>query len=365
MFLVATVAIGVVLPACGAPADNSMRAGYRYYSDATVRLQSPRVDSTVAIGEAVRVSPYWTADVISAATPTANAPDAITRATEYSEVRHESGVGITWSSRAESALDGAYVLSVEPDYRSHTVGLGGSQEFFDRITTLSGTARLTHDEVGRSDIPVFSESLNTYAADVTLSQIVTATAVLHLAYSLERRAGFQSSPYRYVYVFETPDARPTYALSEELPERRVRNAVELGFAWSLHRNTFLQGGYRFYADDWDLSSHTARAELWQVLAQDRLRLRVRLRGYTQTRSEFYSDRYTDARSYRTGDYRFSAMATLTGGLRLDLRVAELPVGEDLAVTIAYDRTYFDLPDYAFRSSMTSDLLSVAIAMEIP
>lgn len=353
----------------GAPTEGSSeaRANARHYSDRTARVATPRAGATLETGESTAASVHWRADVITAASPKLAAPDTVTRASEYRETRHEGSVGVEWEPRAETTLEGTYTGSIEPDTTSHTLAAGWRRDLLDRHSTLVLGGRINHLAVGAVDREGFSRSLWIYGVNPGWVQILSPTLVARADYSLEVRDGYQANPYRYVPIWgdRRELGQPRFALRERVPHTRFRHALALSAQWSLSSEWFLRGAYRFYLDGWRVRSHTLRSALWWEHPEDWLRLRLRGRGYTQTGARFFERRYTDPGSYRTGDYRLSAMTSAEAGLRADLRFSSVPVGQRFVVSASYDLVHYWLPTYPVFDSMFAQIPSISLKLEFP
>ncbi len=345
------------LAAC--PSSTTTGADYRRHSDPLATVDSPRV-AVVAAGEEMEMQGYWTADVVTGATPVMAAPDVYTRATEFSETRHEVGVGAQWQ-RGDASSPSAWVrTSRESDYASQAASASVAREFRERHLRLSATKRAVYDRVGRVDDPGFSESLWSSGLATEATYAMRPDLVGHLTWDVQGQFGYQHNPYRMVPLFE--GGVPTAVVAERHPERRIRHAVEPVAIWSFDEAWFLHGRYRFYADDWGVRSHTVGAELWRTWLDDRLRGRLRLRGYGQQGARFYRARYDALGTYRSGDYRLSTMGSVAAGARVDIRPS--PFGERrLRVSAAYDVTHYRFVDYAPRTSMTARSLGLSLGME--
>ncbi|MFU8805877.1 MAG: DUF3570 domain-containing protein [Bradymonadaceae bacterium] len=358
-----TLLIIVTLSAWGAGCSGGDRAqvlaGYRDYRDPTVEVKSPRVEGAGDLPGGVSLGVYWAADVISAATPVMNAPDTMSRATEFRETRHEAGVSLGWEARTTMALSTEYAISSEPDYLSQATSIRVESELLERMATLSATGRLQLDRIGHVDLVAFDESMRSVGGLLAWSHILHPHVVAHLAYSLEHRAGFQSNPYRYVPMGGDEGGPASLMSSEYLPRRRTRHAWEGLAIWAATGRLFLRGGYRFYGDDWAIRSHTLYGESWHVFFDDRLRLRLRLRGYTQEGAEFFRDRHGEGELFRSGDYRLGPMSSLGGGARFDVRLSRY------TLMLGYDATYYRLHDTAFYPEMLGRVLSVGLTTEWP
>ncbi len=347
--------------ACGTVSGGTSRAGVRRFADDTVTVVSPRVDSTVEIGESVSLAPYWTADVITAATPVMSAPDAVTRATEYAETRHEVGAGINRTGDGGSNLNGSYTLSVEPDYVSHTVSARYATEILNRSATVGASVRAGRDAVGRSDDSDFAAVLYISGGALEWTQVVNQRVLVHTVYDLEVRDGYQAHPYRLVPMFDPGGSRPRATLPEQVPSLRVRHAFESTAIWGSRSQWFVRAGYRFYIDDWGIRSHTIEPEVWRPIADDRLRLRLQARGYRQSSANFYRARYERATEHLTGDSRLSSMWTLGGGARMEWR--QEAERAETVVGFSYDAIGFFFDEFAVRDRMLAQLFGLNVSVE--
>lgn len=358
------VGAGLAL-ACSAPPGATVDGEVRRFSDQTARVHSPRVQLGAQVDEEFEVSAHWTADVITAATPVMAAPDAMTRATEFAETRHQAGLDGSYLPEARSQVSAGYTLSREPDYTSHTAAGSVAREVLDRRATLSVSGRTSFDRVGRSDVSAFEEAMWAGAIDAGWSHVLSPELVARLVYSIERRQGYQANPYRWVPVYADGAGWPSLVVAEQVPARRTRHAWEGFGIWSPARALYLRGGYRFYVDGWGIHSHTLRGELWWLFFDDALRTRLRLRAYRQSGADFWRARYAEPARWRSGDYRHSPMSTLSAGLRLSGRLLEWSALEKLELTASYDITHFDFDDYPVRDAMLGHLIGVSMSLETP
>ncbi|MBA2661373.1 MAG: DUF3570 domain-containing protein [Bradymonadaceae bacterium] len=359
MQLSAGIGVCLLLVASGCATSERARvaATYQGFSDASVEVSSPQLVASAPLGESLDVSTHWATDVITAATPLMSAPDTITRATQYQETRHEGGAAVRWRPLPRTELGSRYILSLEPDYQSHTGALSASRELFDRHATLGVGARLGLDRVLRADVSAFDEQLTIVAGELAWTQILSPRLVGHIVYSVEHRKGYQANPYRLVPIYERDLERPSLVMSEAVPAQRTRHASELLGIWSATPSLALRAAYRLYLDDWRMRSHTARLEAWQTLWEDLVRLRLRLRGYTQQGAHFYQQHYVDPVGLRSGDHRLSTMNSFGAGLRLDFR----PKG--FVLSTSYDATLYRFAEYAVRDRMLGHLFILTLSME--
>ena len=79
--------------------------------------------------------------------------------------------------------------------------------------------------------------------------------------------------------------------------------------------------YRFYNDDWDITSHTIDTE-FNYEINDKLNIGVGLRYYTQSESEFYSDKsdYFTTQKYLSSDRRVSDFDSINYKINTEYKV---------------------------------------------
>jgi hypothetical protein len=107
---------------------------------------------------------------------------------------------------------------------------------------------------------------------------------------------------------------------ESNPNLRVRHAVALTARYGLLDWLSVGAGYRFYADDWAVQSHTITADV-ALLPDAQTMLALRYRFYKQSAAEHYRPRYEE--ELESGIYtRDKELAALdTYRLSLDLERA--------------------------------------------
>jgi len=141
------------------------------------------------------------------------------------------------------------------------------------------------------------------------TQILTPTTVLRLGAEVNQVTGQQHDPYRSVYVGG--------GIEPELhPDRRSRRDVFVKVSQYLGNESSLKADFRYYEDDWNVSSQTYGLKLNQRISEP-LTVRYRYRYYNQGAAWFYRDDYrgtTSVNGYQTGDYRLGQYgAHLFGG----------------------------------------------------
>jgi hypothetical protein len=135
--------------------------------------------------------------------------------------------------------------------------------------------------------------------------VLDSMSLVQGVYELSRLDGYQSSPYRYVRIASDAGAVPStcvydpavvgadplsMCVPERNPELRVRHAIGVQARRALSQVTSLGASYRFYVDDWDITSHTAGIDGAWVPSRDWL-LALGYRFYHQSAASHYAPFY--------------------------------------------------------------------------
>lgn len=297
-----------------------------------------------AATESLELRARYLIDVVSTASV-----DVISAATDsFQENRHEVEGGIGWRDGGRTAAL-SYIHSNEPDWKSHTVGAGGSLDFVNRQLTVGAGASVGINAVGRADDANFDETLRSYGGNLSVAVVLSQTSIVSLNYSFSALRGYQASPYR-MARFMSPASRLPLAGPETHPERRDRHALALRHNQHLFDDTALRSHLRLYADDWGVASVTAGAEY--VVGFGDVDWSVRARGYLQRGADFYQSIYDERREFMTADRELSPFFDVFVGSRLALRRSRFHA--DLRVDGFYFR-YADFERLPERSGVIVEL----------
>jgi hypothetical protein len=173
--------------------------------------------------------------------------------------------------------------------------LGALLELNKKTTTLFATLSYGNDRVAQRMGPTLYNpvgGLQSLRGILTATQIITPTLVGSLSYEIgilgfgNRENGWLANPYRTVNLGGAP-AR------ELVPYQRIRQSVAPALHYIIplpfRRLPYLafRGSYRFYWDDWGITSHTP--ELRTYIPVGPVEFRVTGRYYWQTQAVFWSD----------------------------------------------------------------------------
>jgi len=162
--------------------------------------------------------------------------------------------------------------------------------------------------------PLFSEfkdvGRNSYSLGFGFSQILHKNVQGSLALDFVHQKGLLSTPFQRVYFSDVADSYiDNFHLAdavERLPDSRFKLAVGGRLNWYLNEILTVRTFYRYYADDWGISSHTASIEV-PVKITDKFTLYPSYRFYNQSAADYFRP-YESALStdeFYTSDYDLS------------------------------------------------------------
>lgn len=176
---------------------------------------------------------------------------------------------------------------------------------------------------------------NSYSASVSFSQIITQKMQLSLFFDILKQQGMLSTPYHRIYFadrpnfyvgnpsaisyYTSPSNTTVYQLAddiERLPSSRYKFPIGLRWNYYFNEKFILRAYYRYYIDDWDISSHTFNIEV-PVKVSDKFTLAPLYRYYTQKQSKFFApfETHLSTEQFYTSDYDLSTFyANQYGGM---------------------------------------------------
>ena len=296
--------------------QNSVSVGTDFYADNTdVEVYSPSfsffktLTKKFLIGIKMRIDAISAASIRKGASP--KIKDAVTSASErrvFDDVRYAPTLLGVYDDGDNSFTFGIY-YSTERDYIGRSVFLNYVRQLNLQNTALGIGFSQSFDRWH----PVFKRTMprsdrKERKIDLSVTQLLSPTAMVQLVYSNIYSEGFLGSPYHYLL-------RDKFALFEKLPETRQGHAFAFKLVKLLNEPTSLNLSYRYYTDSWDIRSHTFDVKLIRDITED-FSLGFRYRFYTQTKAKFTKDlkayRLTDR--YVAVDYRLSSFHSHTVGI---------------------------------------------------
>ncbi|WP_303904690.1 DUF3570 domain-containing protein [Thiohalomonas denitrificans] len=245
-----------------------------------------------------------------------------------------------WEKPLSERLKGIFSanFSTEHDYQSAGISATLARDFNNRNTTLSAGASFSQDSiepeggapVGLTPMPEFPDVKETQSAseDKTVSelllgvtQVVNRRTLMQFNYTYGIDDGYLSDPYKLLSVTDDTGNVTGY-LYENRPDERSRQTI---FWRTLHHlsEDVADVSYRYYWDDWDISSHTLDLRYRHELGGGHY-LQPHVRWYKQNAAEFYHFKLDEGAvpTYASADYRLGNMTTNTLGLKYGFASSE-------------------------------------------
>ena len=334
----------VMLTQLIAEADSSLSINTRYYDlDPGLSILKPTINFIKEFSLDTILTARFTLDRV-----TTRPVDAISSASQTmgktvvrTDIRQEYVVSVTHSMglwRVNSGL----LFSHENDYRSISPSIGVSRDFVLRNTTLDlGYAHNFDTVYGQYMSRTQSKDVDNFS--LSLTQVLSKTRLAQLGYTYQANRGYLGTGNRQL-VLSNGSSYPEY-----LPSYRNRQALGLRLAQWFTTRTAVHLGYRYYQDDWDLTSHT-----WDISVHQRLpwnlKAQLAYRGYSQSRANFVRDIYNGSERYLTAANTLKTFSSRLFGFRLSYRSSQW---ENYQFVISYER-------YQQTTGLTSNIYHVSL-----
>ena len=209
-------------------------------------------------------------------------------------------------------LGAGFLVSMEEDYRSYSPSLLLSKDFNLRNTTVGFGYAHNFDQVHGQYMEKEQEK-NVDNFSLSLTQVLSQSTLMQVGYSHQINDGFLGTGNRKLVLENGLE------YDEYLPSYRKRQAQGIRLAqwfsfWD-NRETVVHLGYRYYTDDWELTSDTLEVSLYQTLSSY-LKIKMEYRFYNQSRAYFAKDTYDGTEKYLTTANSLRAFSSTIKGLNL-------------------------------------------------
>jgi len=166
---------------------------------------------------------------------------------------------------------------------------------------------------------------NTYSLSVSFSQILSKRAQISLFLDVVQQQGWLANPMQRVYFADRSNfyignaaSIPNYTSTtntdvfqladdiERLPDSRLKTPIGARFNYYINEFVVLRTYYRYYYDDWGITSQTAEVEL-PIKISDKFTLNPSYRYYTQTAADYFApyEQNVSTSEFYTSDYDLS------------------------------------------------------------
>lgn len=350
--------------------DNTVSASSSLYvrtdSDHTTVI-TPRVEVGAPIAEETRLDLVYTVDVWTSASI-----DIVTAASrQVTEQRDEIDVALEHAF-SDLTLGAAYRYSTEYDYESNGGTLSGAYDFADNNATLALALQAYFDRVGRAGDPDFDRAAASTTARVSFTQVLDAKMFGSLVYELGDQEGYLSSPYRYVRFAMDAGSVPSTCVSpvrmcrlEENPDSRVKHAIALSLRRALGESISVGAGYRFYTDNWGMTSHTVNID-GALIPGDRWLIALGYRLYHQSNASHFKTFYEPMPlpEHYTSDKELSALSSHRVELELSRHWQLDDVGSELGLVLLAAPSLFFYHEFLLLDQITAFEMTLAVEVKL-
>jgi hypothetical protein len=205
--------------------------------------------------------------------------------------------------------------------------------FFSGVTILNQNGVATTSYLPSKFKPWESTNRNSYAVSFAFSQVATKRVQFSLFLDVLQQEGMLSTPYHRIYfadkanyyigqaqyipVYETNQNSGVYQLAddiERLPSTRFKTPFGSRLNLYVNERLAIRTYYRYYWDDWGITSHTASVEL-PIKLSDQFTFSPTYRYYTQQSSKYFApyETHISTETFYTSDYDLSTFKTAQYG----------------------------------------------------
>jgi hypothetical protein len=300
-------------------------------------ISTPIIEINKEFGADYTLNTSFTHDTVSGASPTyydsasgasAKIPDGATYQDdikygdiEYDDTRKAVSLALTkrFESRDELTVGGNY--STEYDYDSKEV----SAEYLHYLDSSKNQSITIGGSYQQNDVSIYCK-LNTEACDsssgasekiedlevisteIGFTQILDKTSLVKTSLFYISEDGYLSNPY--MRVVRDYNSNPKIT-PENKPDSRKAYGGLIDYTKAINDKLATNLSYRFYNDDWDITSHTLDTALSYEFT-DKFMLGLGLRYYTQSEAEFYNGKkdYFTNQKYTSSDRRMSSFDSI-------------------------------------------------------
>jgi len=151
---------------------------------------------------------------------------------------------------------------------------------------------------------------NSYSGGFNFSQVLSARMQGMISTDVILQKGQLSTPYQRVYFSDVEDSFiESFHLAdaiERLPNSRLKIAVGGRLNYFVNERISIRTYYRYYFDDWGITSNTASIEL-PIKITDKFTIYPSYRYYNQTAADYFApyNQHLSTEKYYTSDYDLS------------------------------------------------------------
>ena len=323
---------------------------YHSYDGGGVTIDGPSVLVRKGFKDKVSVSANFYQDMVSSASI-----DVLATGSKYSEERNEYSVGVDYlTDKAIVSLGTS--SSREDDYDADSYSFGLSQDFFGDMTTLNmgysyGDNTIRRNGTVEAGEERFEQESRQQRFRLGLTQVLTKNWIMAFNVETIVDKGYLNNPYRQVrYLQQNGDVGYE---AEVYPDTRNSDAMAIRSAYYLPYRAAFHFEARVFDDSWGINAQNYELRYTHPM-RERLILELKLRTYTQSEADFYSDLfpYENAQEFLARDKELSKFSSNNFGLGITFLFAKkLPFAEKQSLGLFWDFIQYDYDN--FRNQLLS------------
>ena len=335
---ISTITAFAIIASNALYAENYVAVEFLQYNenDSRVAVSAPTLSASYDIGTDFNVKADFVHDAVSGATPSwqpdsasgasgrDNSGDYVYGNQKFDEARNAGSVMLTTRFANRDELYTGIDYSRESDFDSKAVS-AEYMHYMDKSHNQSVNIGVSYafNEILSYDYDSGSgasqkEESNSLNIQAGVSQVLND----HSAVKVEGFAilddGYLTNPHsNIVRDYNTANQK---LVTENRPDKRTAYGVSLKYITMFGDNLSFKANYRFYTDDWDISSHTIEHDVYYALNK-KVTLGAGFRIYTQSEANFYNKNkdFFSNEEYASSDERLSEFDAITYKASLDFK----------------------------------------------
>ena len=337
-----------ILLASSVYAQDYIRVNYMNYDETNSRVsvKAPSIEINKDFGVDYTLNASIVSDAVSGATPVyvdtiSGASTFISRGenklpvkrnVEFTEQRTSGSFSLVKRLENRDEITAGFSKSYESDYDANTLSIdylhwansaknrsynfGASYALNNiLIKNCSYNAQCgTPDSISGASK---KETSNNITTQVGVTQIIDQSSLVKADIFYSAEDGYLSNPYYNVVRYTNK------IVAETRPDKRVAYGFNLKYIKAFTSNFSSKFKYKFYTDDWDITSHTIDINNYYEI-NSKFTLGFGLRYYTQSEAEFYnaSTNYFTNEQYASHDDRLSSFNSTTIKTSLEYKYSD-------------------------------------------
>ena len=269
-------------------------------------------------------TPSWQPDSSSGASSRDNSGDYVYENQKFDEERNAGSIMLTTRFENRDELYTGIDYSRESDFDSKAVS-AEYMHYTDKSHNQSINFGVSYgmNEILSYDYDTGSgasqkETSTSINIQAGISQIINNHSLLKVEGFTILDDGYLTNPH--ANIVRDYGTATQNLITENRPDKRTAYGVNLKYISMFGDNLSFKTNYRFYTDDWDVTSHTLDNDIYYSLNK-KITLGAGFRIYTQSEANFYNkkkDFFTDEK-FASSDERLSQFDALTYKASIDFK----------------------------------------------